>query len=407
MHATLTIDNRHLVGAHLARAGRVISRFGMLTHELVQRLVGLHVDAGADFAATVRVQCRLLHDLASQADAVTELLPVLLAGHVVEQDARVLARVFGFDLHTTTARRTHGADVSLETVLLNALGAVVVNRHRQEVVLNVRPFERFAGANKTTGFKLVARADTCTEEHPLGTDGRLVPPLQRRIQRHRLGAGVLQVHLQVILKVLANARQVMNHRDIQLVQHFGRADAGTLENLWRSDSAATQQHFLAGTGLDARVAVAHQVGHADGTLAFEQNAIGQRVSDYGQGRALLGLVQITTGGTGATTVRRHGAVHRTETFLLITVEVVSARETGLHARLDHRVEQRIVARLGRGHADRTFTTVVIIRADVAGFGLAEVRQAIEVAPVFETWLLGPAVVVHRVAADIAHAVDQR
>ncbi|RMR37652.1 hypothetical protein ALP88_05510 [Pseudomonas savastanoi pv. glycinea] len=199
----------------------------------------------------------------------------------------------------------------------------------------------------------------------------------------------------------------MNHRNIQLVQHFGRTDAGTLENLWRSDRAATQQHFLAGTGLDAGVAVTYQVRHADGTLAFEKNAIGQRVSDDGQGRALLGLVQITTGGTGATTVRRHGAVHRTETFLLITIEVVSARETGLHARLDHRVEQRIVARLGRGHADRTFTTVVVIRADVTRLGLAEVRQAIEVAPVFKARLFGPAVIVHRVAADVAHAVDER
>jgi hypothetical protein len=34
-----------------------------------------------------------LHDFAGQADAVAEFLPVLLGGHVVEQDARVLARV--------------------------------------------------------------------------------------------------------------------------------------------------------------------------------------------------------------------------------------------------------------------------------------------------------------------------
>ena len=44
----------------------------------------------------------------------------------------------------------------LETVFFYAIAAVVVNRYRQEVVLNVRPFEFFAGADKTTGFELVA-----------------------------------------------------------------------------------------------------------------------------------------------------------------------------------------------------------------------------------------------------------
>jgi hypothetical protein len=54
MHATFAIHHGHLVGAHLARAGRVERGFGVLADELVQLLVGLHVDARADFAATVR-----------------------------------------------------------------------------------------------------------------------------------------------------------------------------------------------------------------------------------------------------------------------------------------------------------------------------------------------------------------
>lgn len=72
----------------------------------------------------------------------------------------------------------------------------------------------------------------------------------------------------------------------------------------------------------------------------------------------------------------HGAVHRTEAFLLVAVEVFGTRVTGLYAGLDHGVEQRVVASLGRGHSYRAFATVVVVRADVAGFGLAEVWQAV-------------------------------
>ncbi len=60
--------------------------FGVVAHELVQLLVGLALQPRADLAAAVLVQRRLVHDLARDADRVAELLPVLLVGHVVEQD---------------------------------------------------------------------------------------------------------------------------------------------------------------------------------------------------------------------------------------------------------------------------------------------------------------------------------
>src|SRR5471030_3103860 len=133
----------------IARARRVEGGFGVFAYELVQLLVSLHVDARADFTTAVRIQSGLLHDLPGQADAVTELLPVLLGGHVVEQDAWAFTRVLGLELHAATAWRTHGAHVRLEAVFFHAIAAVVVNRYRQEVVLNVRPVELFTGANET------------------------------------------------------------------------------------------------------------------------------------------------------------------------------------------------------------------------------------------------------------------
>src|SRR5690606_4656073 len=78
MHAALAVDHRHVVFAHLARAGWVEGGFRMFANEGVQFRIALAVDPRADFAATVRVECRLRHDLAGDADGVAELLPVLL-----------------------------------------------------------------------------------------------------------------------------------------------------------------------------------------------------------------------------------------------------------------------------------------------------------------------------------------
>jgi len=211
----------------------------------------------------------------------------------------------------------------------------------------------------------------------------------------------------VVLQVFADARQVVYHRDVEAFQQGARANPGTLQQLRRSNGAGAYDHFLAGAGFDALFAVADQVSHANGALAVEQYAVSQGVSDDGQVRALLGLVQVATGGARTAALLGYGAVHRTEAFLLVAVEVFGARVAGLHAGFDHGVEQRVVTGLWRGHADRAFAAVIVVRADVAGFGFAEVREAVEVGPVFQAWQFRPAVEVHGVATDVAHAVDQR
>ncbi|MNS75696.1 hypothetical protein D3C72_1092230 [compost metagenome] len=293
----------------------------------------------------------------------------------------------------------------LEAVRLDRVGAVVIDRHRQEVILQVGPVEFGIAADETAGFELVAGADAGAQEQPFGADRRLVVQLQCRGQRDRLLALVLQVHFQMILQVGADAGQVVHQIDVQAAQQVGRADAGALQDLRRGDGAATQQHFAARGGALRLVVV--QPLHAHGALAREQDAVGQRVGDDGQVRARLGQVQVATGGAGTTALRRDRTVHWAEAFLLVAVEVVGARITGLHTGLDHCCEQFVVAGLGRGDAQRAVTAVVVIGADVAGFGLAEIRQAVQVGPVFQARHAGPVVVVHRVAADVAHAVDQR
>lgn len=99
----------------------------------------------------------------------------------------------------------------------------------------------------------------------------------------------MQVQLKVILQVFTDARQIVNDRDVERLQQFGRADTGTLQNLRRSDGTGAQQHFFARFGFNALFRRTDQVTHANRTLAFEQNLVGQGVGDDGQGRTLLAV----------------------------------------------------------------------------------------------------------------------
>ncbi|MCY1228678.1 hypothetical protein D9M72_410080 [compost metagenome] len=127
----------------------------------------------------------------------------------------------------------------------------------------------------------------------------------------------------------------------------------------------------------------------------------------GQVGPVLGLVEIGERGAAAAPARGGGAVHRTETFLAIAVQVLGLAIAGLLAGLDKGAEQRADIGLGRGHVQRAVAAMVVVGALVVGLGLAEVGQAVGVAPVLQRLVLCPAVVVHGVAADIDHAIDQR
>ncbi len=316
----------------------MVGRLRVVAHELIQLLVGLALHPGTDFASAELVQRRLVDNLARDADRIAELMPVLLARHIVEQDSGMAARIARLNAHMAAARRSHRADVTLETVRVDRVRPVVVNRHRQEVILNIRPGKLFTAADKAARFEVVAGADAGAVEHPLRADFRLVPPLQRRVERHRLFALVLQIHLQVILKVLADAGQIVHHGNIERLQQAGRADAGALQNLRRSDGARAEQHLASRMRLVRGIARAQQILHANGALAVEQDAIGGRMGNDFQVRAVFRLVKVAACGAGAAPLRRHGTIHRAEALLLIAVEILGARIARLDARVDHRGE---------------------------------------------------------------------
>ena len=133
--------------------------------------------------------------------------------------------------------------------------------------------------------------------------------------------------------------------------------------------------------------------------------IGQRMGANSQIGTRARLVEIAARGAGAASLRRHGTIHRAKSLLLVAVKIVGARIASLYASFNHRVEQRIIALLWRGDADRAVAAVVIVGADIAGFCFAVIGQAVQVAPVLKPRRRGPVIKIHSVAADIAHAVD--
>jgi hypothetical protein len=103
---------------------------------------------------------------------------------------------------------------------------------------------------------------------------------------------VLYVHLEVVLQVHADGRQIVHHGNAQLRQLGGVAHTGQLQQLRRVERSAAE-HDLLGVGR-AKFA-ANLVLHAGGGGAVEQHLVRQRAGDDGEVGALHHRVQVRAG----------------------------------------------------------------------------------------------------------------
>ena len=291
--------------------------------------------------------------------------------------------------------------MGLEAVSARGTAAVVVHGDRQEVILQVRVLDTGAAADEAARLEVAGGAQALAEEHPVDADLQLVPGLERRVERHRLLAGVLDVDLQVVLQVLADARAVGRHRDAMGAQVVGRADAREQEQLRRIDRTACQDHFPLGAG--PGLGTASPVGDAGRAAVHEIDPADQRAVDDREVGPLYRRAQVTLGRRPAF-AGPAGAVHARQAFLLMAVHVLGHRIAGLPPGLDPGRIERMIETAG-GHVQRTLAAVVGVRALFVGLRLAEVRQQVAIVPAGQA-LLGPAVVVARVAAHVGHAVDR-
>src|SRR4051812_27636459 len=90
---------------------------------------------------------------------------------------------------------------------------------------------------------------------PLQADPWAPPLREVGRQRNRLRAPVLDVHLEVILHVLADADEIVHDGDAERFEIGGVADARELEQLWRVERAAATDDLAAHRALDASAAL--------------------------------------------------------------------------------------------------------------------------------------------------------
>jgi hypothetical protein len=270
------------------------------------------------------------------------------------------------------------------------------------VVLQIRVLDTSARADERTSLEMAGRAEPSLHEEPLQADARLGPGPLRRVQRDRLGARVLDVDLEVVLEIAADARQVRHRRNLEAFKLVGVADAGQHQQLRRVDRAAGEDHLA--LGADAHGTRAFDMVDADRPHTFAAHPPGQRAGAHGQVRPPPRRVQVRARrAPAAPAADRH--VHRREALLLVAVHVGGERIAGLATGLEEGLVQRIAAGAGRD-VQGSLAAPIVVGAARARLGALEIGQDVRVVPAGQP-RLRPAVVVAGVAAHVRHAVDRR
>ena len=70
-----------------------------------------------------------------------------------------------------------------------------------------------AAADEAAGLEVIGGAQTVLAQQPARADQRAAPQIDRRIQGDRFLAGHLEIEFQMILQILADAGQIVNHRE--------------------------------------------------------------------------------------------------------------------------------------------------------------------------------------------------
>ena len=115
--------------------------------------------------------------------------------------------------------------MGLKPMLSCQRAAIIVNRHGEEVILDIGIGNSRPAADKATAFKLVAGSKPPTQEEPLRPDNRLTQQIGLAEQRDGLGAGHLEIKFQMILQIRADAGPVRDNGDAMFFQLLRRADA--------------------------------------------------------------------------------------------------------------------------------------------------------------------------------------
>ena len=213
--------------------------------------------------------------------------------------------------------------------------------------------------------------------------------------------------IQVVLKVLPHAGQLVHHGDAVRGDVLGPADAGKLQKLRRAESAAAKDHLAPRPHLFAGPAL--PVGDAGGALALEQHPLGAHLGQHGQVLARVHhRVQIGGRRRTAFAVARRpvelGDRVVAETLVVAGVEILAAAVLQARRRLDEGLGDRARAFLA-ADMQRAAGAVMVIGPGLVVLGAPEIGQHAVPVPALAAQI-GPVVVILAVAAHVEHGVDR-
>ena len=218
--------------------------------------------------------------------------------------------------------------------------SVVAHGDRKEMEHQVRIRRVVVGTSETAALEVVG-GPRSSPEQPLQADERPSPQLEVSLHRYRLGACVLHVDLEVVLQVLADAGQVMDHRHPGGLEDLRRADPRDLKQLWGVERAATQDDFRPAGGLLRATTMA--ILDAYGAGSVEDDTLHRGPGDDREVLAAEHRVQVGPGG-GEPPASTHIAIERGKPLLAIAVDIRRRREPRLAGGLEEGRKQRVGGR---------------------------------------------------------------
>src|SRR5687768_13795535 len=98
--------------------------------------------------------------------------------------------------------------MNLETMGRRRRLPVIAHGDGKEMILDVGIFDTGAGTDEGTGFKMIGGAQTFLPEEPFDADHSLGEQIELRIERNRQEAFVLEIDFEMVVEILADARQM-------------------------------------------------------------------------------------------------------------------------------------------------------------------------------------------------------
>ena len=281
--------------------------------------------------------------------------------------------------------------------------AIIAHGNRQEMILDIGIIDPRRRADKGAGLKLVRGPKPLFGEQPLRPDQRLAPEIPVFIERDRQLRGELEIDLHMVLQIGPDAGPVCDNLNPMRRQMARIANARQHQQLRRVDRRGRENHLCRRRNhLDPAAALDLDPGRA----AVFDHHFPRQTAQHRAVAAFLCRPQIGIGGRPALTFENRG-LHRAKTFLLLAIVIGGHRIARLLPRRDKGVEQRVLARPA-ADVQRPFVAapgrIAAIMAPVPLLHPLEIGQNIGIAPARRA-LLGPMIIIARMAPHIDHAID--